>query len=87
MNNTKLTEVYEQLHTHGQLPEDYIASAASLYHNIGKALNSLEVILDAPLKDKEVFTQMKTDLNHYLELAIAAEHELKQQSESSSQYP
>ena len=75
MNNTKLTEVYEQLHTHGQLPEDYIASAASLYHNIGKALNSLEVILDAPLKDKEVFTQMKTDLNHYLELAIAAEHE------------
>jgi len=58
-----------------------------LYHNIGKALNSLEVILDAPLKDKEALTQMKTDLNHYLELAIAAEQELKQQSENTSQYP
>ena len=87
MNNTKLTEVYEQLHTRSQLPEDYMASAASLYRNISKALNSLEVILDAPLKDKEAFTQMKVDLNHYLELAIAAEQELKQQSESSSQYP
>ena len=87
MNITKLTEVYEQLHTRSQLPEDYMASTASLYRNIGKALNSLEVILDAPLKDKEAFTQMKADLNHYLELAIAAEQELKQQSESSSQYP
>ena len=48
MNITKLTEVYEQLNTRNQLPEDYMASAASLYRNIGKALNSLEVILDAP---------------------------------------
>ena len=52
MNSLKLTEVYEEVR-HGQLATDFVGSASEFRHKLGGAINSLTVLKNSPLEDKE----------------------------------
>ena len=85
MKNKKLTEAYENVSklTAG----NFVGSASEFAHNLGRALNSLEVLLSAPLEEKDILESIKRDLNQYFNAALEIEHELKEKSKDEPTYP
>ena len=59
---------------------DYIASADQLAHNIGRSLNSINALLDAPGTNRVDLHRMKRELDTQLVYALMLEKELKKKA-------
>ena len=86
MKNTKLAEAYEAV-KHGTAAADFTGSAGSFRYNLGNAINSLTVLKDAPIEDKEKIEKTLNQLHQVFNLALELEHELEAKAKTEHTFP